>query len=48
VRDEIIAWKAILSWLDRREAMLLREQEAAADISTIESELMGYGEQMPS
>lgn len=48
VRDEIIAWKAILSWLDRREATLRREQEEAADISVIESELMGYGEQVPT
>lgn len=47
VRDEILAWKAILSWLDSREAQLLREQQEAADISLIESELMGYGEQMP-
>ena len=48
VRDEIIAWKAILAWLDRRETAIQREHREASDAYIIESELMGYGEQMPS
>ena len=48
VRDEIIAWKAILSWLDRRESVLQQERREASDAYSIESELMGYGEQMSS
>ena len=48
VHDEILSWKAILAWLDRREALLQQRREDAAEISAIESELMGYSEQMPS
>ena len=48
VREEIIAWKAILAWLDRRESTLARQQIEDRDPYVVESRLMGYGEQMPS
>ena len=48
VRDELIAWKAILAWLDNREAVIQREAKEISDAYQIESELMGYSEQMLS
>lgn len=46
VRDELIAWKAILAWLDSREAALQKQARELSDAYAIESDLMGYGEQM--
>ena len=48
VREEIVAWKAILAWLDRRESRLTSHRHADLATYAMESELMGYGEQMPS
>lgn len=48
VKDELIAWKAILAWLDAREKTIEREAREISDAYVIESELMGYGEQMLS
>ena len=45
VRDELIAWKAILAWLDNREQSLSREAREVSDAWLMEAELMGYGEQ---
>lgn len=46
VRDELIAWKAILAWLDNRERDLHKEAQEVSDAYAMESELMGYGEQV--
>lgn len=48
VRDELVAWKAILAWLDNREAALKKHAQEISDVYGIESELMGYVEQMQS
>ena len=48
VRDELIAWKALLSWLDAREEVIRREAREISDAYVIESELMGYEEQLLS
>ncbi len=48
VRDELIAWKALLAWLDAREEVIQREAREVSDAYAIESELMGYREEMLS
>ena len=48
VREEIVAWKAILAWLDRRESLLARQHHEDLSAYAMDSELMGYSEQMPS
>lgn len=48
VRDELIAWKAILAWLDEREVQLQKQAKEIADVYQIESELMGYEEHLLS
>ena len=48
VRDELIAWKALLAWLDAREEIIKREAREISDAYVIESELMGYEEQLLS
>ncbi len=48
VRDELIAWKALLAWLDAREESIQREAREVSEAFAIESELMGYRDQMLS
>jgi chromosome partitioning protein len=48
VRNELIAWKALLAWLDAREEIIQKEAREIADAYVIESELMSYEEQLLS
>jgi chromosome partitioning protein len=48
VRDELIAWKAILAWLDNRETAIQEEAREVSDAYAIEAELMGYRDEMLS